>query len=210
MWQIIIGSFLLSVVHATIPNHWLPFIAISKSEKWTIRETLSATGIAGLAHILSTIIIGVFVGFIGLQLSNAYSQISEIIAPSILVIIGIIYILIDFRKKNHAHINEKEIKERFKNKSKLTIITSLSVVMFLSPCAELEAYYFQAGTLGWNGILIVSAIYTFATVSFMILLVYLGLLGVNKFKFHYLEHHEKRVTGIFLILLGIAAYFIKF
>lgn len=210
MWQILIGSLVLSVIHASIPNHWLPIVAISKSEKWTLRETISATGIAGGAHILSTIFIGILIGFIGLQLSNSFSGITEWIAPSILILIGIIYILLDFTRKNHVHIDDKKIKESFKNKSKVTIILSLSLAMFLSPCAELEAYYFQAGTLGWEGILIVSAVYAIATVSIMIMLVYFGLLGINKLKLHFLDHHEKIVTGIFLVLLGISAFFIEF
>jgi len=53
MWQIFLGSLLLSVIHALIPNHWIPLIAISKAEKWTIKETLFATFITGFSHMIS-------------------------------------------------------------------------------------------------------------------------------------------------------------
>lgn len=58
MIQIILGSILLTVIHAFVPNHWIPLLAIGKVEHWSRRETLSATAIAGLALTLSTIIIG--------------------------------------------------------------------------------------------------------------------------------------------------------
>ena len=41
MWQLFLGSLLLSLIHATIPNHWLPVVAVGKAEKWTMNETLA-------------------------------------------------------------------------------------------------------------------------------------------------------------------------
>jgi nickel/cobalt exporter len=210
MWQIFLGSLLLSVIHALIPNHWVPLIAISKTEKWTNKETYAATFITGFSHTISTIIIGIMVGFAGIKLTESYHNITKVAAPIILVLIGIIYFLIDLKSSQHHHnykINDQTIKNE---KSKLAIITSLSIAMFLTPCFEIEAYYFQAGTIGWLGILIVSSVYLLITLILMSALVYLGLKGVNRFKSHYLEHHEKRITGIVLILLGLIAYFVDF
>ena len=206
MWQVFIGSIVLSIIHALIPNHWLPLIAIGKAEKWTQRETLSATLVTAIAHIASTIMIGIAVGFIGYKLSNAFEFISAIIAPMVLIVLGLIYIITDLlhaHRHEHSHLSlNKEAKSRF------AILASLSLAMFLSPCIELEAYYFQAGTLGWIGILIVSAVYALVTPSLMVLLVYLGAKGLAKFDLHFLEHHVKKITGILLIALGLLAYFV--
>jgi nickel/cobalt transporter (NicO) family protein len=211
MWQIFIGSLILSVIHALIPNHWIPLIAVSKSEKWTNKETLSATFITGFSHTASTIIIGIIVGFAGIKLSESYSYITKIAAPVILLSLGIIYLLIDLRASHHHHhhfeINDLSLKDK---KSNWAIIISLSIAMFLTPCVEIEAYYFQAATIGWIGILMVSLVYLLITLIIMLTLVYLGLKGVNKFKSHYLEHHEKRITGVVLIILGFLAYFVEF
>lgn len=43
----------------------------------------------------------------------------------------------------------------------------------------------------------------------MLLLVWRGMKGVRKIKSHFLEHHEKTITGVLLIVLGIAGYFIR-
>jgi cytochrome c biogenesis protein CcdA len=210
MWQIILGSLILGLIHPLFPNHWIPLIAISKTEKWSTKETVFATLITGFSHTLSTILIGVFVGFIGIKLAESYSYITRVAAPLILLFIGVIYVILDLKSThNHHHfnINNQELKNQ---KSKTAIIISLCIGMFLSPCIEIEAFYFQAATQGWLGIFLVSIIYLTLTLSIMVGLVYFGLKGVNKFNSHFLDHHEKLVTGIVLIALGLFGYFVEF
>lgn len=198
---------MLSVVHAFIPNHWIPLVVISKTENWSHSETLWITAITGSAHTISTILIGIIIGLIGYKLSSAHALVIRIVAPSILIALGIIYILLGLTG-SHNHQNRVKTGS-FSKKSKMTIITSLCIAMFFSPCLEIEVYFFTAGTLGRLGIAIVSAIYLIVTVLGMILLVDLACKGIKKIRWHFLEHHEKIVTGLVLIILGIFAYFIK-
>ncbi len=208
LYQIFIGSVALSIVHASIPNHWLPLIALGKAEKWTGKETLTVTAITGFAHTLSTVLIGIVVGLIGHKLSESYRLITTIAAPIILIALGSIYLFIDIRQNNH-HNRHIDIDNAIKKKTKTAIIISLAIGMFFSPCIEIEAYYFVASSLGWLGILTVSSVYLFVTLGGMLLLVYLASRGIEKLKWHFLEHHEKLVTGILLIVLGIVAFFME-
>ena len=214
MYQIFIGSLVLSLIHASIPNHWIPLIALGKTEKWTQRQTLLATVITGFAHTMSTVFVGIVVGLIGYKLSARYSLISETIAPFILVGLGIVYLFLDFRGSQHHHgeegHNHYSVSVKSEKKKWIATLTSLSIAMFLTPCIEIEAYYFQAGTSGWTGIFIVSVVYTLTTVIVMLILVYLGMKGINSFKSHFLEHHEKSITGTVLIALGLLAFLVKF
>ena len=205
--QILIGSLLLSVVHAFIPNHWIPLVAVGKTEKWSRNETLWVTAITGGAHTISTILVGIIVGLVGYKLSSTHEFVTRVIAPLILVVLGVIYLIMDL-KSSHHHRNPVEIGSISK-KSKFIIITSLGTAMFFSPCIEIEAYYFTAGILGWLGIAVVSIVYLIVTVLGMLLLVDLGRKGAEKIKWHFLEDHEKKAMGVVLIVLGIFAYFIK-
>ena len=205
MLQIFLGSLLLSIIHSSIPNHWLPLVAISKSENWSRRETMTATAIAGFSHTASTILIGMLVGLLGFKLSENYEPVVRIIAPVILIALGSIYIFMGM-KHSHSHFHDSE---RITDKSsKMAIIASLSFGMFFSPCIEIEAYYFSAGLIGWSGILIISAVYLIVTMIGMLILVDLGLKGINKLNWHFLEHNERRVTGTVLILMGFLAFFV--
>lgn len=204
--QIIIGSFILSIIHASIPNHWLPLVTIGKAEKWSLKETLRVSAIVGSSHILSTIIVGILIGAVGYKLSSSYEMVTKVIAPTIIIILGIIYLikgLIGFHKHNHEHfkINSK--------KSKTAIIVSLCIALFFSPCIEIEGYYFIAGTKGWLGIAIVSIIYFIVTLCGILIFVSIAYKGIEKIKWHFMEHHNTIITSITLIILGGASYFIS-
>jgi nickel/cobalt transporter (NicO) family protein len=210
MIQIIISTLILSSIHAAIPNHWIPIIAIAKAEKWTLKQCFSATIISGFAHTLSTIFIGVMVGFAGYKLSERYEFISQQLAPIILMSLGVIYIFLDIQKgRKHSHSHHHH---EFGNKSgtSRSVLFSLTLSMFFTPCVEIEAYYFQAGVFGWNGIIAVSVVYTLTTVILMLLLVFAGLKSIERIRSHTLEHHEKLITGIVLLILGLLAFFVRF
>jgi putative Mn2+ efflux pump MntP len=208
MYQLLAGSFLLSLVHASIPNHWLPVVAIGKAEKWDQRDVLFVALISGLAHTLSTVLVGITIGLIGHELSENYTIVSEKIAPAVLIAIGTVYLVID-RLRHHHHRHHTE-NMNIRNRSKWTIIASLALAMFFSPCLEVEAFYFQAGSAGWEGILLVSAVYVIITLSGMLILVFLANKGVQAIRSGFLDHHEKMLSGIVLILLGVVALFVNF
>ena len=113
--QVLFGSIALSIVHATIPNHWLPLIVIGKTERWTHKETLTVTAITGIAHTLSTIIVGIIVGVLGYTLSSSYQTITTVVAPAILILLGFVYLVLDWKENrvhehhHHHHINAENI-----------------------------------------------------------------------------------------------------
>ncbi|MDQ7817771.1 MAG: hypothetical protein RDU14_12165 [Melioribacteraceae bacterium] len=213
-FQIFIGSFLLSIVHALIPSHWLPLVAIGKAEKWNTGETTTVAIITAVSHTLSTVVIGIVVGLVGYKLSETYHYITHYIAPAILIFLGLIYFYLEYRHSkiktahHHHHVDIDGIVK--KKKTKRSIILTLSAAMFFSPCLEIEVYYFTASRLGWTGIGIVSVVYLFVTVIGIVLLVYLASKGVQKLKWHFLEHHEKIISGTILVLVGLLAFFIDF
>lgn len=206
--QVLFGALVLSVVHAPMPNHWIPIVLVSKAENWTRGETLGATALVAIPHTISTISVGAVLGLIGHELSSTYELIMRFSAPMILVVLGLTYLFLDFKFKfkdpsqHHAQIIETEGART--KKSKLALISSLSIALFLSPCVAIGAYCFTAGTFGWIEIPLVLAIYAGVTVLGMVLMVNLGLKAVAKIKWQFLERHEKIVTGIVLIILGIS------
>jgi nickel/cobalt transporter (NicO) family protein len=214
LFQIFLGSLLLSLVHASIPSHWLPLIALSKAEKWSDKETLTITAVTGASHTFSTIIIGIIVGLVGYKLSESYHFVTKIIAPLILICLGLVYFFLEYRHSlikishEHHHIHVDEIVE--KRKSKKSIVLALSIAMFFSPCLEIEIYYFTASRFGWFGISIVSVVYFFVTVLGMMFLVHFASKGVRKLNWHFLEHHDKLISGIVLLIVGLLAFFVEY
>lgn len=206
MLHLILGSLLLSMIHAAIPSHWLPLVAISKGENWPLEETLLATAITGFAHTFSTVMLGLMIGWAGVELSESFESFSYIFVPVVLITLGAIFIVYNFRNVGHSHVR---FQLNTKSRSKWTIILSLSIAMFFSPCLEMQTIYLDAGTHGWEGILVISVIYSVVTVMGMLFLVYLGFKGLRHINFYFFQRHEKAITGFVLVILGILSFLFR-
>lgn len=204
MYSILLGSILLSLLHAVIPNHWLPVLAIGRKENWSLGEVTKVTFLSGLAHALSTIIIGVVLGLLSIQLSNSIEYFTKLIAPILLIAMGTFFIYQHHRHK-HFHLHE----EPKPSLSKTKIILALVIAMFLSPCMEIEAYFLLAGTKGIWAVLLIAGLYLTISVSGMVLWVRLAYKGLLKLNWHSLEHNAGIITGWTLIITGILSFFIS-
>ena len=204
MYSILTGSILISLLHAVIPNHWLPVLAIGRKEGWSLGETSRITFIAGMSHVMSTVIIGILLGLIGNKLTRDIEDFTRIIAPCILILMGL-YFLRQNYKHHHFHLNQKEIKK----KSKSSIIWALIIAMFLSPCMEIEAYFLLAGTRGWYMILVIAVLYSSISIAGMLIWVRIVYKGLLKLNWHKWEHNAGIITGFVLIVTGIISFFIS-
>ena len=204
--NIFLGSLALSVVHFLIPNHWMPIVAMARSERWDQGRSLRIAALAGFSHTASSIIIGVAVGALGLKLTEVSKTAMELVAPVIFLIFGIMYILAgirdNIRDHKHRHIH---LEEATKKKTRAAV-TAIVIAMFFSPCMEIDTYFFNASLAGWQGILIVLVTYLLVTVAGIILMVRLGLKGVEAVKLQFLEQYEKHIMGFILILMALTFY----
>lgn len=201
MVTLIAGSLVLSALHALMPNHWLPVLAISRKENWTISQTTSVTFISGLSHALSTVILGVLIGMLGVTLADSLESFTHLIAPIILISLGLFY-LYQHHRHRHFHLHREP-----KSLSKKNVVLGLVIAMFFSPCLEIEGYFLMAGAHGWEQLAILAVLYTVVTVTGMVVWVRLAYKGLFKLNWHALEHRAGIITGLTLILTGIASFF---
>ncbi len=203
MLSIITGSIILSLLHAAIPNHWLPVIAIGRREDWSVSEVRKITFYAAASHGLSTILLGVALSILGAALSESVHSFTHWIAPVILILTGIVFIYRHYHHK-HFHISPPDRKRR----SKVNLVITLVLAMFLSPCMEIEAYFLLAGTIGWWLVAFIASVYLIITITGMVILSSMAYKSVLKLNWHTLEHNAGIITGITLVATGIFAYFV--
>jgi hypothetical protein len=202
MITLIAGSLTLSLLHALIPNHWLPVLAIARKENWSVNKATKVTLIAGLAHALSTVLIGFIIGVAGIQLAANLNYFTAYIAPSVLIALGVFFI---YQHHTHKHFHLHRHKEIVSDKK---VIVSLVVAMFFSPCFEIEAYFLMAGARGLWLVSLIALLYTVVTVGGMVIWVSITYRGLLKLNWHTLEHNAGIITGITLVLTGILSFFI--
>lgn len=203
MITLIAGSLTLSLLHALIPNHWLPVLAIARKENWSVNKATKVTFIAGLAHALSTVLIGFIIGVAGIQLAANMNYFTAYIAPSVLIALGVFFI---YQHHTHKHFHLHRHKEIVSDKK---VIVSLVVAMFFSPCFEIEAYFLMAGARGLWLVSLIALLYTVVTVGGMVIWVSITYRGLLKLNWHTLEHNAGIITGITLVLTGILSFFIQ-
>lgn len=204
MLTFIAGTVLLAAVHALIPNHWLPLVAVARSEQWKRGELNFITVIAALAHVLGTVALGFVLGTIGKELQEEYGQTIHTVAVVLLIVFGLIYYTVNL--PHHHHSGQKDVARYKRSRNRWILI--FIVMMFLSPCLEVESLFLSAGVHGMGLVSMLALIYAVVSISGILLLVNLGYKGVNLLSAHFIEHNEKRISGIVLILAGIATFFL--
>jgi nickel/cobalt transporter (NicO) family protein len=204
MYSILSGTILVSILHALIPSHWLPLLAISKNHKWSNATTLWITLYMGLAHVLSTILVGFVLSLIGTTLYDRYEHYFDLIAPIALVVLGILFI---YRHYTHHHFHVKDSVDK-PNQSKTKVVVTLIAIMFFSPCLEVEGYFLVASKYGFHNVLFIAIIYLLVSITGMLLWMWVALHGLKKLDWHKIEHNAGLITGLVLILSGIFSYLI--
>jgi hypothetical protein len=197
--QYIVATILLALIHGSIPNHWLPFIALSRAEKWSTKKLIMIISIGAIFHSLSTAILGFFISYFGYYISSI-SQLEKILPTFFMVFLGMIYLIIDHQEHYNDPLKKKSINPIFS-------VILLYLGMFFSPCLEIEAIYFSVGRYGLTSFVLISLIYTIITLVSMLTFSYLAYKGLLKYFPKILEKYAKRMIGLVLIILGIFSFY---
>ena len=204
MLSLLTGTLILAAIHALIPNHWLPLVAVAKAEGWKQKEITTVTLLAAAAHVFGTIALGIVLGFIGKELKEEYGKAITVAAAIILIVFGLVYFTVNL--PHHHHSTQQDVSAY--KKSKTRWIWIFIGMMFLSPCLEVESLFLSAGAFGMGAVFAMAACYAIISILGIWLLVSLGIKGVNLLPADFIEHNEKKISGIVLILVGIVTFFL--
>lgn len=202
--QIIVSSFLLSLIHVAVPNHWQPLVVIGRAEKWSRFKSLRFAAIAGIALAAGTISGGLLPGWLAYDSYSHHASLPKIIGPILLIILGFLDLFLDARRQNHMPFDVLIIRRNAT--SNTAFVLSIFEEMYFSLCLEIVVYYFIAGYIGWLGIITVTVVHFTVTTAGLMLIVDWGQRGKEKTPWRILERHSKAVTGVLLLLLGVWAY----
>ena len=212
------------------PDHYLPFIVISKARKWSLWKTNLITIICGIGHVGSSVIIG----FIGILLGIAVNKLTPIeatrgsVAAWLMIAFGLVYFIWGLRKaykqkehmhehvhedgtvhihkhshfKEHSHIHEKKsIKE-------LTPWILFTVFVF-GPCEPfIPILLYPAAQNHVFDIIMVTIIFSTVTIGTMMTIVTASLIGFNALPKLNIERYMHAIAGATIFLCGISIQFL--
>ena len=107
--QILLGTAIsIGFLHTLIGiDHSLPFIAVGKARRWSLRKTLGLTALCGLGHVMGSVILG----FVGIGLGVALEKMTFIesmrgeVTAWLIIGFGVCYAAWGFMrlKRGHTH-----------------------------------------------------------------------------------------------------------
>ncbi len=72
---LVMTAFSVGFLHTLLgPDHYVPFIAMSRTNRWSARKTCSITALCGLGHVMGSVVIG----SIGLMLGTILMQVEAL------------------------------------------------------------------------------------------------------------------------------------
>ncbi len=209
IWILLISTASVAFFHALAPDHWMPFAAIGKAQKWNKPKLLWITFLAGLGHVG----ISVLVGMIGILLGFSISKLEGVeghrgeIVLWLLIGFGLAYMIWGIKKgrdHKHAHIDEEKLK------SKTIAVWTLFAIFILGPCEPLVPLVFLGYNYGYAGIIAVSLIFSIITIVMMLAQSLLAFMGIQFIKHDFAEKYSHAfaglviaLTGVFVMVLGI-------
>ena len=198
MTSIFLGFLSMSLLHALIPNHWLPLITVGIVENWD-RKLIYKIGLFSiLAHLTGTVLLGLFLAIAGNSLSKEWSPFASYIAPIILITIGLIYLLLPSHSHHFENSKLNQLRSDPKKWMWLFIFT-----MFLSPCLQIEGLFLAAGAYGLLFMGFCTLIYIICSCLGVMFIIWASLNGSQFIKTTKIEKYQTKIIGLILIFIGV-------
>ena len=225
------GILSLSIMAASIgffhtltgPDHYVPFIMISRARNWSYIKTVVVTILCGFGHVGSSIILGLIGVAAGIGVSKLETVESHrgIIASWIIIAFGLIYLIWGIyhaRKKHHHHHHTlghhhsydltEESESMDKKKTNITPWV-LFIIFVFGPCEPLiPLFIYPAAQHSVMGVAAVSIIFTAVTLLTMLTIVTVSFKGLKLIKFPFFEKYTHAIAGATIMICGLGIVFL--
>jgi nickel/cobalt transporter (NicO) family protein len=199
---LIITAASIGFLHTLLgPDHYIPFIVMAKSGRWSKGKTLVITLFSGIGHVLSSVILGIIgiLAGIGLNRLDIIESFRADLAAWLIISFGLIYFIWGMKRAyRHTHHIQDE------NLTPWIIFT----IFVLGPCEPLiPLLIYPAVTESIFTLVSVVLVFAVTTSLTMVLMVTGGLYGLSIFHSHFFEKYAHAIAGVMILSCGIAIKF---
>ncbi|MCL6581127.1 MAG: hypothetical protein K6U08_05870 [Firmicutes bacterium] len=213
---LIAGAATVGALHALLPDHWLPFVLLSRARGWNVRRSLVAAVIGGLAHLGSTAALGVLVAFLGAEALERVGTGAELAGAGVLGVFGAVLALRGLAtvrrldREGHGergHRHGAAVRERSHDPGGPPRCGSLAeaAVLGLRPCAEAVPVFLAASAYGVGSSLLTVLAWVLATLGALVAMVWVSLLGLGRLRADLVARYGEVAAGALILLLGLGA-----
>jgi nickel/cobalt transporter (NicO) family protein len=210
------------------PDHYLPFIVMSKSGEWSMRKTTLITFICGLGHVLSSVIFGIIGIVFGVAITKleALESFRGNLAAWALIAFGLVYFTWGLRqayrnrphhhfhshqdgiKHEHLHGHQDEHVHAHPEKASVTPWILFTIFIF-GPCEPLiPLLMYPAAKVNLWSLVFVTTTFGVVTIATMMTIVLISAYGINFLPLSRLSRYTHALAGFTIFLSGIAIQFL--
>lgn len=195
-------------VHTVLgPDHYVPFVVLSKARGWPLRKTAAITLACGVAHVLSSVVLGA----VGIALGVTVSSLEAVessradVAAWLLICVGFVYLAWGLRRASEPHRHP----ERESGGSRASLTPwMLFLVFVLGPCEPLiPILMYPAALRSSAGVVLVTSVFGLTTLVTMLAVVLLAVAGIEILPAAKLERYSHALAGLVILLCGLGVRF---
>ncbi len=94
--------------HAVLPDHWVPLAVIGRTRRYPLSRVARLSGLAGVAHVLVSIVLGAVIIAVGLQFRSTVAHAQDTIIGCILIATGVGFVLLELTGRGHHHSHDHD------------------------------------------------------------------------------------------------------
>lgn len=207
------------------PDHYLPFIVLSRSRGWSRSKTLLLTIVCGFGHVASSIVLGLIGVFLGWQLSEIsfLQDVRGDMSSWALLIFGLVYLVwgIMRARKPQAHkhfdvmdedvyVYEHKHNQAYVPSSRVKVTPLVLFAIFvMGPSEPIIPLLFFSGTHRSPAeILWLTALFTLTTIITMVAMVILGNYGYSRLKTESIDRFSHAIGGFVISFCAFGMLFL--
>ena len=214
-----VSSCSTAIIHALIPDHWLPFVLISRVERWSEERAATLAGLAGALHVLVSLLAGGVAILVGsttvANLAARTGRSLEFLGGLLLVVFGAAYGIWRHRREARSHQGPDRpsadpqahvhahghLLERWYHGA-LTA-RALVLVIGMSPCALLIPILLAAGTESLLAVLVSALGFALCTIATMVGITVFAMRGMRRIDLPFFAHYGDLISGALVSAIGV-------
>jgi hypothetical protein len=207
----------IGALHTLAPDHWVPFAALARAERWSARRTAAVTAACGLGHVTVSVLLGFISLAVGLELMRIVGEQLERVAGLLLITFGVVYGLWGLHRAVRARIHARlhgvlpshqhgalglRHHHSHEGSGRRTAWT-LFALFSADPCVAVVPLMFAAAPLGWVSTLGVVTAYEAATIITMVGLALPARAAVSSVGGQWADRYGDALAGGIITAVGV-------
>jgi threonine/homoserine/homoserine lactone efflux protein len=198
--------------HAILPDHWVPLGVLSRTHRYSLSRVARLAGLAGVAHVLVSVVIGGVIVIVGLQFRSTVEHVQNAIVGGLLIVTGLAFAALEASGRGHGHSHPPDHEHDHEHDHghdhtddhggrRGAFVVSFGAAA--SPDLTILPVFLAATAAGAGTAIASLVAFAAVTVTTIVVLTLLATIGGYGLRSHWLERWGNAFTALVLVVVGV-------